>query len=85
MGKRKNSKAPAALIAEEPPNTPTYRDQIQRAIVLLGNRSNGLNFGAKARAELVALVGGYPSPPTAARWKLALKQVVDDPIFDRTA
>jgi hypothetical protein len=85
MAKRRTSKAPAALSAEEPPSTPTYREQVQRAIVLLGNRSNGLDLGAKARAELVALVGGYPTPPTAARWKLALKQVVDDPIFDRTA
>jgi hypothetical protein len=83
MAKRKNPKAPAAVRPELPPNTPSSRAQLERAIVLLGNRANGLDLSQKSRAELVGLVGGYPKPATASNWKLALKQVRDDEIFDR--
>jgi hypothetical protein len=57
-----------------PPRTiPTIADQRERAIMLLGCRSNGDELHAAKRDELIALVGAYPPPRIAARWKAWLK------------
>lgn len=85
MAQRKNTKVPASPTPQLPPTVPQDSAQLERAIILLGSRAKGLDLSAKPRAELAALVGGYPGPQTAANWKLALKQVRDDEIFDRTA
>ena len=82
MAKKAKPKAPPQLVPEEPPRTPDTRVLIVRANVLLGNRARGDELGASPREELRALVGDYPSPAQAARWKCYLKSVVDDEIFD---
>ena len=82
MAKRMKAK-PFEPTPELPPVVPGDRAQLERAITLLGARSKGLELTAKPRAELAAIVGAYPSPQSAANWKLALKQVRDDEIFDR--
>lgn len=52
---------------------PTTIEQRDRAILLLGCRSNGDELRNATRDELVALVGAYPPPRIAARWKMWLK------------
>lgn len=63
-----------------PPSVPQQLAQLDRAIVLLGNRVKG-ELRASVRSELLGLVGRYPDPATAARWKSALKAIRDDEIF----
>jgi hypothetical protein len=68
--------------ASLPPKLPLDHARLDRAIVLLGCRSRG-ELRLSKRDELVALVGLYPEPSLALRWKTALKSVRDDEIFSR--
>ena len=77
MAKRKNAKAPEP-IPDLPPALPSELEQLERAIILLGARSKGLELTTKPRAELFALIGAYPRPTTASRWKSTLKSVKDE-------
>jgi hypothetical protein len=67
-------------ILELPPIVPSDRDALDRAIVLLGNRAKG-ELRQSIRSELIGLVGRYPDPATAQRWKTTLKGIRDDEIF----
>jgi hypothetical protein len=69
------------LTPELPEVTPNSRSQLQRAIMLLGTRAKGLELNESTRQELIALVGAYPEPTTAASWKRELKAIQDDEIF----
>ena len=73
-------KEPARHDSDLPPSVPATLPALDRAIVLLGNRAKG-ELRASVRAELSTLVGTYPDPPTALRWKTALKSIRDDEIF----
>lgn len=79
MAKRQHVPTPTL-----PPRVPEGRVQLERAITLLGCRVQA-DLRASVQSELIGLVGRYPDPQTAANWKLALKSIKDDPIFDRTA
>lgn len=68
-----------------PPLVPTSRVALERAIVLLGSRSKGLDLRASKVQELVGLIGRYPDPVTALAWKTELKDLIGDEIFDATA
>lgn len=75
-------------LSEQPATTPelpeltlTNRPQLQRALTLLGTRAKGLELNEGTRRELIALVGAYPEPTTAAIWKRELKAIQDDEIF----
>ncbi len=67
-----------------PPRIPEQRKDIERAMLLLGNRWR-TDLNPKARKELEALVGRYPSRAQAAAWKTALRGLreemvaLDDP------
>jgi hypothetical protein len=66
---------------ELPPRTPCTREELDRAIMLLGNRARGLELRESTRSELLGLVGRYPDQTTAGRWKSILKDVRGDVIF----
>jgi hypothetical protein len=68
---------------ELPPIVPSERVALDRAIILLGNRVKG-ELRQSIRSELVGLVGRYPDPTTAQKWKTSLKSIRDDEIFDCT-
>lgn len=65
-----------------PPRIPVDDDARQVAIMLLGNRSNGHDFRPAKRNELIELVGAYPDPDLAARWKAWLKSNATQPAID---
>ena len=65
-----------------PPKVPEQLPQLQRAVVLLGERCK-YPLGAKLQRELTDLLGRYPDAETAAIWKTALKQLRRDEIFQR--
>ena len=57
-----------------PPQIPQSKDEMERAISLLGNRIQA-ELKSKPAQELVALLGRYPNPPEAIVWKQSLKQM----------
>lgn len=59
---------------QKPPKTPTELEDLDRAIMLLGNRAQGNLRKKNLQEELVQLVGKYPNKETAAAWKRHLKQ-----------
>lgn len=66
-------KQPTAHSANFPPKVPGKPEALQRAILLLGNRTK-TNLGDKSRRELEELIGAYPTSEQAALWKQSLKQ-----------
>jgi hypothetical protein len=84
MAKKAKTQAPPPPTPELPPKVPGARQELERAIILLGSRAKGLDLQESKRVELILLVGGYPKPLTAANWKRALKSIRDDEIFDCT-
>lgn len=57
-----------------PPQIPQLKSDLERAILLLGNRIQA-ELKSKPAQELVALLGRYPSPEEATSWKQSLKQL----------
>ncbi len=57
-----------------PPQIPQLKDELERAISLLGNRIQA-ELKSKPAQELVALLGRYPSREEAIVWKQSLKQM----------
>lgn len=54
-----------------PPFMPETLDDLERSIVLLGNRTKAA-LRRKARDQLKKLVGAYPNPAQAIAWKQML-------------
>lgn len=65
---------PAASSTNLPPKLPSTPEALQRAILLLGNRTKS-QLGDKSRRELEELIGAYPTSDQAALWKQSLKQL----------
>lgn len=65
---------PAASSTNLPPKLPSTPEALQRAILLLGNRTKS-QLGEKPRRELEDLIGAYPTSDQAALWKQSLKQL----------
>ena len=65
---------PAASSTNLPPRLPSTPEALQRAILLLGNRTKS-QLGEKPRRELEDLIGAYPTSDQAALWKQSLKQL----------
>lgn len=61
-----------------PPVLPEQRDQLTRAVMLLGERAKGTELRQKHREELTGLVGVYPEPAQAAAWKRALRALREE-------
>ena len=57
-----------------PPQIPQSKDELERAISLLGNRIQA-NLKSTPAQELVKLIGRYPSLEEATVWKQSLKQM----------
>ena len=57
-----------------PPLVPRTPEGLERAIMLLGNRTKSA-LRKKARTELEELVGAYPNPAQAAVWKQMLTRM----------
>jgi hypothetical protein len=68
------NKQPTANSANLPPRLPSTPEALQRAILLLGNRTKS-ELGDKSRGELQNLIGAYPTSEQAAFWKQNLKQL----------
>jgi hypothetical protein len=60
--------------ANLPPKLPGTSEALQRAILLLGNRTKS-ELGDKSRRKLENLIGAYPATEEAALWKQTLKQL----------
>jgi hypothetical protein len=60
--------------AELPPKLPNTSEALQRAVLLLGNRTK-TELTDKSRRELEQLLGAYPSIEQASTWKKHLKQL----------
>jgi hypothetical protein len=56
-----------------PPELPETLAELDEARLLLGQRGRGDELGPKPRAKLVSLIGAYPSPALALRWKRSLR------------
>ena len=56
-----------------PPRLPQDRQELERAITLLGNRKQA-ELSKHARHELERLIGVYPTLKEATRWKRILRQ-----------
>jgi hypothetical protein len=65
-----------------PPRVPELLFQLDRAICLLGERKKNA-LSARTCSELVDLLGACPSPPTAAAWKMKLKELRRDLALER--
>jgi hypothetical protein len=62
---------------ELPPRIPEAIKDLERAVLLLGNRWR-TDLNPKARKELETLVGKYPSKAQAALWKSALRALREE-------
>lgn len=58
-----------------PPQIPGTTEDLQRVILLLGNRTKA-DLTTKTKRELIALIAAYPTSEQAATWKQNLKQLV---------
>lgn len=58
-----------------PPIVPGAKEELEQAIVLLGNRVQG-ELSNKNKKKLIGLVGEYPSIESAHQWKIGLKRVL---------
>jgi hypothetical protein len=68
------NKQPTVNSTNLPPKLPGSPETLQRAILLLGNRTKS-QLGDKPRRELEDLIGAYPTSEQAALWKQSLKQL----------
>jgi len=64
-------------VEELPPRIPEDLKDLERAVLLLGNRWR-TDLNPKARRELEDLVGRYPSKAQAALWKSALRALREE-------
>jgi len=65
-----------ALMSDDlPPRVPPELPEMDRLVMLLGSRSQGVSMSQRVRAEPTALCGAYPDPSTAARWKKHLREI----------
>lgn len=65
---------PAPPKVKFPPNVPETREDLERAIELIGEPVRGFKLRRKGRQELHRLIGDYPSDAVIAeKWMLALK------------
>ena len=60
---------------EIPPKIPGNLQDFDRALMLLGNRSQGRDLKESRKRELKRLIGLYPSPLRAATYKHHLKKL----------
>jgi hypothetical protein len=56
-----------------PPRLPQTTQELDRCIILLGNRKR-VELKAQARRELESLIGVYPTVREAALWKRVLRR-----------
>lgn len=56
-----------------PPRLPPNSRELDRTIILLGNRKQ-VELNTDARRELEALIGVYPTVKEAALWKRVLRR-----------
>jgi hypothetical protein len=76
-----NDKESKSVNVSLPPRLPRTRRELQRSIILLGNRKqNELN--ADARGELESLIGIYPTLKEAVLWKRELRRAFNGIIKD---
>jgi hypothetical protein len=68
------NKQPTVNPANLPPKLPGSPETLQRAILLLGNRTKS-QLKDKSRRELEELIGAYATSEQAALWKQTLKQL----------
>lgn len=59
-----------------PPRLPRSEEDLNRTIILLGNRKQ-TELNAQARRELESLIGVYPTVKEAALWKRVLRRVYE--------
>lgn len=60
-------------IAPLPPRLPVNERELDRAIILLGNRKQ-VELNTRCRQELEQLIGAYPTKGEAALWKRILRR-----------
>ena len=60
-------------VAPLPPRLPVNDAEIDRTIILLGNRKQ-MELNSRCRQELERLLGAYPTRQEAALWKRVLRK-----------
>lgn len=63
---------------QTPPRMPATPEELQEAMMLLGSRAQGMEMKATTQAQMVALLGKYPSPALAKTWKQELKRLAKE-------
>jgi hypothetical protein len=62
-----------------PPRLPQNREELERAIILLGNRKQA-ELNPPARNELQELLGVYPTMEEASFWKSVLRRLYQEDV-----
>ena len=62
-----------------PPRLPQNRQELDRAIILLGCRKQA-ELSTRTQHELIELIGVYPTVEEAALWKRVLRRACQDVI-----
>jgi hypothetical protein len=73
MNDKKSKSAKISL----PPRLPQNRQELDRSIILLGNRKQN-ELSTEARSELESLIGVYPTLEEAATWKRELRRAFNE-------
>jgi len=68
-----NDKLAASQTIALPPRLPQSEEELNRTIILLGNRKQG-ELNTDARRQLERLIGVYPSIKEATLWKRVLRR-----------
>jgi hypothetical protein len=69
-----NDKLNNSITISLPPRLPQNEEELNRTIILLGNRKQ-VELNSNARRELESLIGVYPTIKQAALWKRVLRRV----------
>jgi hypothetical protein len=71
-----NDKPNNSITISLPPRLPQNEEELNRAIILLGNRKQ-VELKTDARRQLESLIGVYPTIKEAALWKRLLRRACE--------
>jgi hypothetical protein len=72
-----NDKQKSVDLPSLPPRLPQNEAELERTIILLGNRKQ-FELKTHARRQLESLIGVYPTIKEAALWKRVLRRVFQE-------
>lgn len=72
-----NDKQKSVNLPSLPPRLPQNEAELERTIILLGNRKQ-VELKTDARRQLESLIGVYPTIKEAALWKRVVRRVCQE-------